>query len=154
MTNQVAGTSLPPGSVWLQFGVEVDEFDTEDVTRWIECARPRDTDILSVRFMDREEATELSSIFRKKDEPANVLAFEIGVLDILGDIAICIPVAQEEALEQGKTLKAHVAHLVIHGVLHLSGHTHDNDEDAESMELTETLYMKQLGFEDPYVIDV
>ena len=69
---------------------------------------------------------------------------------MLGDIALCAPVVAREAAEQGKPLRAHYAHLTIHGVLHLLGHDHQNDADAARMEALEVRALAELGWPDPY----
>ena len=79
----------------------------------------------------------------------------IPLLDIplLGDLVICVPVVEREAVEQGKTPEAHWAHLVIHGCLHLLGYDHIDDEEAEEMEALERLLLAELGHSDPYAGD-
>ena len=73
--------------------------------------------------------------------------------DWLGDIAICAPLVQIEAEQQGKTPRSHWAHLTVHGVLHLLGYDHINDQDAEAMEALEVAAMAELGFPHPYQIE-
>ena len=69
---------------------------------------------------------------------------------VLGDLVICAPVVAREAREQRKPLRAHWAHMVVHGCLHLQGHDHENDTDAAAMEAVERKIMEKLGFDDPY----
>ncbi len=69
---------------------------------------------------------------------------------LMGDIVFCPSVIVREAQEQGKTVSAHMAHLVVHGVLHLMGYDHLNDRDAKEMESLETEILADLGFADPY----
>ena len=69
----------------------------------------------------------------------------------LGDLAICAPVVEREAQEQNKTLQAHWAHMVIHGVLHLRGFDHEDENEAEEMETLERKILAQLGLVDPYI---
>jgi probable rRNA maturation factor len=71
-------------------------------------------------------------------------------LDLLGDLVICADVVKREAEEQGKTLQAHWAQMVIHGMLHLQGYDHQNDQEAEIMESLEVRLLGELGFPDPY----
>jgi probable rRNA maturation factor len=68
----------------------------------------------------------------------------------LGDLAICAPVVAREAREQGKSLQAHWAHMVVHGVLHLLGYDHENDRDAARMESKETGILATFGYPNPY----
>jgi probable rRNA maturation factor len=69
----------------------------------------------------------------------------------LGDLAICASVVAREAREQGKAARAHWAHMVVHGVLHLLGYDHEDDVDARRMEGEEVRILAQLGFADPYL---
>lgn len=110
---------------------------------------------LTVRIVDEAEITALNRQFRGKDGVTNVLSFPheqlagIGPTP-LGDVVICAPVVANEAVAQGKTLEAHWAHLVIHGVLHLLGHEHHTNTEAREMESLETGLLAALGFPDPY----
>ena len=111
---------------------------------------------LTIRLVDAEEGLELNSTWRGKDYPTNVLSFPAdipeGLLDIplLGDLVICVPVVEQEATEQSKTLTAHWAHLVMHGCLHLLGYDHIDDEEAEEMENLERQLLAEIGHPDPY----
>jgi probable rRNA maturation factor len=69
---------------------------------------------------------------------------------VTADLVLCAPVVAQEAQDQGKTLEAHYAHLLVHGALHAQGWDHDEDEDAQVMELRESEIMARLGFENPY----
>jgi probable rRNA maturation factor len=109
---------------------------------------------LTIRIVDEAESASLNGRFRQKPKPTNVLSFpyEAEALDepILGDLVICAPVVAREAGEQGKSADSHWAHMVVHGVLHLLGYDHENDEDAEKMEARELEILARLGFSDPY----
>jgi probable rRNA maturation factor len=109
--------------------------------------------VLSIRLVDAAESAELNEHYRSKPYATNILSFpvlpELGG-KLLGDLAICVQVVQREAAEQHKTEDAHWAHLVIHGVLHLKGHDHENDADAAVMEALEVRILQQLGINDPY----
>lgn len=127
--------------------------------RWVAAAcegRIRKAD-LAIRIVDNKEGKALNRHYRGKDYATNVLSFPAelpeGVelaLPLLGDLVICAPVVVREAQEQGKTLTAHYAHLTIHGVLHLLGLDHDNEQEAEAMEILEREILADLGIEDPY----
>ncbi len=110
---------------------------------------------LVVRIVDREESRQLNREYRGKDRPTNVLSFpfeapDVVESDLLGDLVICAPLVEEEAREQQKPLEAHWAHLLVHGVLHLLGFDHINEEEAEMMESLEVEILAALGFSDPY----
>lgn len=129
----------------------------QDLQRWVDIAlqdRPDGAE-LTIRIVDKAESQTLNSNYRGKDKPTNVLSFPFEAppevdLNLLGDLVICAPVVEEEALEQGKTLLQHWAHMVIHGVLHLLGYDHLDDAQAEQMESLETRLLAELGFPDPY----
>ncbi|MEN8175169.1 MAG: rRNA maturation RNase YbeY [Pseudomonadota bacterium] len=113
---------------------------------------------LVIRIVDAAESRELNRNYRHRDRPTNVLSFPFEappevVSDLLGDLVICAPVVVREAAEQGKALEAHWAHMVVHGVLHLMGHEHQNDREAAAMEDRERKILSGLGFPDPYPID-
>jgi probable rRNA maturation factor len=110
---------------------------------------------LSVRIVDTDEGRTLNRDYRDKDYATNVLSFPAelppGVpLPILGDLVLCAPVIAREAEEQGKPLKHHYAHMLVHGVLHLLGHDHMDDAEAEAMEAIELEVLAGLGIPDPY----
>lgn len=128
--------------------------------QWLEAAiLPFQTDAeVTVRIVDNSESQQLNHTYRGKDKPTNVLSFPFqcppGIeLPLLGDLVICAPVVQQEALQQGKSLTAHWAHMVVHGSLHLLGFDHINDDDAEQMEAEEVTILQQLGFTNPYLLD-
>jgi probable rRNA maturation factor len=129
-----------------------------EVQLWAEAALQsldQDSVSLSVRVVDAQEITELNQRYRSKSGPTNVLSFPFedppGVdSDELGDVVVCAPVVEREALEQGKTTEEHWAHMVVHGVLHLCGYDHIEDDDAEKMENEETRILTGLGFPAPY----
>lgn len=135
------------------------------LTRWVDLtlshqgfeASPDLPVEMTIRIVDERESQQLNAQYRDKDKPTNVLSFAYEGLDqiplaLLGDLVICAPVVLQEALEQGKSLTAHWAHLVIHGTLHLLGHDHIDDIEAEIMEALEIEILAQLGFPDPYAI--
>lgn len=107
---------------------------------------------ITIRFVDSEEGQSLNSDYRGKDYATNVLSFPYDTEPVVaGDLVICATVVEREAAEQGKTLEAHYAHLIVHGILHLQGYDHETgDEDAQQMEAMERNILAQLGFADPY----
>lgn len=98
----------------------------------------------------------LNRQYRGKDCPTNVLSFPAGEAPgvhprPLGDVVICSAVLRREALAQAKPVRAHWAHLVVHGVLHLAGYDHIRDADARRMERREIAVLRALGFPNPYI---
>ncbi len=129
---------------------------SDDFKQWASAAL-RDTHKNSVviRLVDSDESRQLNRDYRGVDKPTNVLSFpyeapaEIAD-EFLGDMIICAPVVEQEARQQNKPLKAHWAHMVVHGMLHLQGYDHQGDEQAEEMERLEGEILATLGFPDPY----
>ena len=107
---------------------------------------------ITLRLVEADEGQMLNRDYRGKDYETNVLSFPYETEPVvIGDLAICCPVVVREAAEQGKTLEAHYAHLVVHGVLHLQGYDHETGEaDAQRMEDKEREILASLGFADPY----
>ena len=118
--------------------------------RWAEAARGKKKGDITLRIVDAIEGRALNHDWRGKDYATNVLSFPMQEPDYLGDIVICAEVVAREAIEQRKTTRAHWAHMVVHGVLHLMGHDHIADDEAEKMEALERKLLSKLGFTDPY----
>jgi probable rRNA maturation factor len=120
------------------------------VRRWVRAALEGDAAV-TVRFVGSIEGRALNAEYRGKDYATNVLTF---VYDDesprAGDLVLCAPVVRKEADAQGKTLAAHCAHLVVHGMLHLQGYDHERAADAALMEAQESAILAGLGFPDPY----
>ncbi len=121
-----------------------------NVTRALEL-----TGDVCVRVIDEQESRALNLRYRDHDDPTNVLSFPVklppGVETVvLGDLAICAPVVEREAREQRKEPKAHWAHMVVHGMLHLAGYDHEMASDAAAMEALEIELLSAMGFSDPY----
>jgi probable rRNA maturation factor len=105
---------------------------------------------LTVRVVGRREGRNLNRRFRRHDYASNVLSF---AYERGGDIVLCHPVIAREAREQGKSVRAHYAHLVVHGALHLRGYGHDDNTSARRMERAEVRLLRRLGFGDPYTVE-
>ena len=97
---------------------------------------------VTLRIVGAPEGKRLNREFRKKNYATNVLSFHSG------DIVLCHPVIVREAREQGKSVRAHYAHLVMHGVLHLRGHAH-----GKRMEEKEIRTLRRFGFRNPYTLE-
>jgi len=107
---------------------------------------------LVLRLVGAAEGRALNRDYRGRDAPTNVLSFGYARAPLRGDVVLCSPVIAREAREQRKTLAAHYAHLVVHGVLHLRGFDHDRAARASRMESAERRILGRLGYDDPYVI--
>ena len=132
--------------------------DEQSMKRWVSAAivsKTGDTE-LSIRIVDERESQELNQTYRGSSGPTNVLSFPFDAeipepLPLIGDVVICAPVVAREAEQQNKELKAHWAHMIVHGVLHLQGYDHQNDTEAVIMETLESEIMQKLGFPQPYI---
>jgi probable rRNA maturation factor len=126
--------------------------------RHIKPARGRQQ--MTVRLSGDRDVRRLNHDFRGKDKPTNVLSFPSGDTVgprgaplLLGDIVIAYGTVAREASAQGKTVRDHLLHLVVHGVLHLLGHDHMRPAEARRMEKLETALLAELGIADPYVLE-
>ena len=131
----------------------------ERLAAWAGAALGDDARAVCLRIVDEREGAALNSRFRQRAGATNVLAFPLGSESaegtdappaVLGDIAICAPVAAREAREQRKAAADHFAHLVVHGVLHLLGMAHETEAEAEAMEATEVALLRGFGIANPY----
>ncbi|MGH1541160.1 MAG: rRNA maturation RNase YbeY [Arenicella sp.] len=135
----------------------VDEFD---IVAWAECAYrsvANQEKECVIRMVDESEGHALNQQFRNKDYATNVLSFtydspvaDSDEVPYLGDIVICYPVIQRESEEQEKTLSSHLTHMVVHGILHLCGYDHEENEEAEKMEQLEIEILAKLNILNPY----
>lgn len=121
------------------------------IKRWVREAIAHSGSI-TLRFVNQTEGKKLNFAFRHKDKATNVLTFpyELSKNYLAADIIFCLPVIEKEASEQGKTVKVHLAHLIIHGCLHAQGLDHEIEKDAKKMEGREIKLLKSLGFPNPY----
>jgi probable rRNA maturation factor len=123
--------------------------------RWLARALERDAEV-TVRFVNATEGRALNLAYRGRDYATNVLTFPydsgpaMRKRPLVGDIVLCVPVLRREARGHGKRLRAHCAHLVIHGALHLAGYGHESAKDAKVMEALEAELLASLGYDNPY----
>jgi probable rRNA maturation factor len=138
------------------------------MSRWASAALGRRGEgrEIAVRVVGAEESRELNRAWRGKDKPTNVLSFPAPAVALaqprrsahqgmprrpLGDLAICAPVVRHEASRDGKPLKAHWAHMVVHGTLHLAGYDHEQGRrERLRMERREIAVLKSFGIGNPY----
>ena len=135
--------------------------DDKQFRLWVEyaVAQTEHDQTLTIRIVDEEEGRRLNREYRSKDYATNVLSFPMELPEGLpaeieqsqiGDLLICAPVVEREAIDQGKPEINHWAHLTIHGVLHLLGYDHEQADEADVMESLETEILAKLGISDPY----
>ncbi len=131
--------------------------DDEDLRLWSKAALQLFAGPVEIciRIVSEREGAFLNARYRKQSGATNVLAFPVDAPAAipdpsLGDVVICGPLANREAAEQGKTARAHWAHLIIHGVLHLLGYDHQEPQAAAAMEAWEVRLLASLAIPDPY----
>jgi probable rRNA maturation factor len=143
----------------LQIATEEATPSEEMFEQWVAAAlahRKDDTE-LTVRVVDAEESHGLNYQYRGKDNSTNVLSFPFETLEhvnlpLIGDVVICAPIVIKEAEEQEKSVESHWAHLTIHGILHLLGYDHVEQDDAEAMESMEVKILQKMGYSNPYQV--
>lgn len=123
--------------------------------RWAALALGTAQGGVTIRVVDRREGAMLNRRYRNRPRATNVLSFPAARLPdgrrpILGDVVVTAPVILHEARIQGKNLRAHWAHLVVHGCLHLIGYDHHTAGEAAIMETREKSLLRRLGFSNPY----
>ena len=151
---------LPALILSLQFGRFADAarhrtaLPRHRVRRWLRHALLDDVQVaeITVRIVGTEEAQPLNRDYRQRDYATNVLTFDYSQEPVVcADLVLCAPVVAREAAEQGKTLEAHYAHLLVHGALHAQGYDHELSEaQAQAMEAIEVEILEKMGFSNPY----
>lgn len=136
----------------------IDEKDNRPLSKPAAVDLGKKSTELTIRLVDTDEIMQLNHTYRKQNKPTNVLAFPANLPDnisldahLLGDIIICPDVVYEECKQLHKSIESHFALMVIHGVLHLLGYDHINDNDAEIMQAKEINLLKEIGFANPYL---
>ena len=130
---------------------------TPSIARWARAALAgsgRGSAAVTVRLVDETESAALNKRYRGKRGSTNVLSFSYdlapGARGLSGDLVICAPLVVREATRLGLPPRAHWAHLVVHGILHLRGYDHVREKDAQVMEAAEIRTLKHMGFKNPY----
>ena len=140
-------------SLSIQYAVAGEDLPARGLLRrWAAAALAKQDADVTLRFVDAAEGESLNRSYRRKRGPTNVLSF---VYDdrpgmVHGDVVLCLPLLRQEAADQGKTLAAHCAHLVVHGMLHLQGYDHRRANEAATMEAREVAILAVLGVANPY----
>lgn len=142
----------PRLTISVQRGTRAPDAPTRtDIIRFARAAMLRDMET-TIRIVNEVEGQQLNSDFRHKHYATNVLSFVYASIpSVHGDLVLCAPVIHREAVDQGKPVLAHYAHMIVHGVLHLHGFDHLNDEEATVMESFEISILAKLGFANPYL---
>lgn len=145
------GTLNPKLLLAVQYGINARGLPSRaQIRRWARAALESSARV-TVRIVGSGEARALNRHFRGRDYPTNVLTFILRERPRLeGDLALCAPVVAREARDQGKSVSAHYAHLVVHGLLHLQGYDHEAEREARVMERLEAGIVARLGYPDPY----
>lgn len=143
--------SAPPLALSVQYGCNDDELPSRSqLRRWVGATLEKPARV-TLRFVAEGEGRSLNREFRGKDYATNVLSFPYEDEPVAGDLVICAPVVRREAREQRKPLRAHYAHLVVHGMLHLQGYDHEKGKrEARRMEDREREVLARFGIADPY----
>ena len=136
--------------------------DDKKIQNWAEAAYQQTKKCsITLRFVDYEEGCRLNQNYRNKADATNILSFVFDppvlpqgvILEEplhLGDLVICLPIIEAEAKAQHKSLEQHCAHLIVHGILHLQGYDHIEEQQAQQMETLETHILEKLGYPNPY----
>jgi len=158
MSDEPVAVSPDDSPIDIQFAdgaLEASAPSVEFLDVWAVKALQNSAHFCTIRLVGSDEIALLNHQFRQKDSATNVLAFESGIPPemadgYLGDVVICVPVVNDEAKAQSKARDAHFAHMVVHGVLHLRGYDHIDDDDAEKMEQLEIQLLALGGIANPY----
>ena len=142
---------------------DLDKPNHKEISAWAETAwrlLNSDFDVpqaINIAIVTPEESEQLNTLYRNISKPTNVLAFpaedtyfdDDESISLLGELALCTNVINREG-DKSNNHKAHWAHMIVHGLLHLLGHTHDDDHNAAIMEQQEIRLLNALAFDNPY----
>ncbi|HFA59694.1 MAG TPA: rRNA maturation RNase YbeY [Rhodospirillales bacterium] len=151
---------------WAESVAGVEDFCRRCLATALAMATPRPSGPLelAVHLVSDARIRELNARFRGRNAPTDVLSFPAltpeelaeppngAVPRLLGDILVAFETVRDEAAREGKPLAAHLAHLLVHGLLHLLGHDHATEEEARIMEQAERRILAALGLPDPYPV--
>lgn len=161
------GARLDTSRIAVDLHVEAGEWPPESELRALVCgvvdvaaaklpAGSRRGGELSLLFTDDAHIRALNLRYRNFDRATNVLSFPAAALNdagfgaLLGDIVVASETVRREAKSQGLTIRAHLTHLILHGLLHILGYDHEDEAEAAAMERLETAVLGDLGIADPY----
>lgn len=126
------------------------------ITKSIFIDEGQEDSMVNLKITDIDEITHLNNTYRAKNKSTNVLSFVNGdiskdITNNLGDIAICYEYVDKEAKDEGKNLDDHLIHMLVHGLYHILGYDHENNESASVMEAKEINKLKELNIKNPYL---
>ncbi len=131
-------------------GLLSEKIPRASIVHWMRAALERDGSF-AVRFVDERVGRDLNETYRSQKEATNILTFDYAKEPVVeADLILCAPIVEKEAKEQKKTLEEHLAHLLVHGVLHAQGYDHVTEKQAAVMEKKEIEILESLGFSNPY----
>jgi probable rRNA maturation factor len=129
-------------------------FSAKKIRPWVKATLQQDSLIL-IRLVGLAESKRLNRDYREQDHSTNILTFtlteDIPFSKLMADLVLCMPIIEKEAKIQGKTIENHIAHLIVHGVLHAQGFDHEDEIDALAMETLEIAILKRLKIKNPYI---
>ena len=126
------------------------------ITKSILIDEGQEGSVVNLKITDTDEITNLNNTYRAKNKSTNVLSFvnddvSKDITNNLGDIAICYEYVDKEAKDEGKNLDDHLIHMLVHGLYHILGYDHENNESASVMEAKEINKLKELNIKNPYL---
>ncbi|MFL2716446.1 MAG: rRNA maturation RNase YbeY [Gammaproteobacteria bacterium] len=126
------------------------------ITKSILIDEGQEDSMVNLKITDTDEITHLNHTYRAKNKSTNVLSFinddvSKDITNNLGDIAICYEYVEKEAKDEGKNLNDHLIHMLVHGLYHILGYDHENNEGASVMEAKEINKLKELNIKNPYL---
>ena len=126
------------------------------ITKSILIDEGQEGSVVNLKITDTDEITNLNNTYRAKNKSTNVLSFvnddvSKDITNNLGDIAICYEYVDKEAKDEGKNLDDHLIHMLVHGLYHILGYDHENNDSASLMEAKEINKLKELNIKNPYL---